>query len=714
MPQYQGVWNLAQQAQALTSQQWVTDPLFENTTLLLQGDNVSGSSQNNVFVDSSTNNFLITRNGNTTQGTFSPFSGPNGYWGNYFNGATSDQFLTLPTAAATAFGGFSGNITTIEFFVYQTATFTPSDSNEIFATNTAVAANGRWYITCGSAATANGPTKVQFYWTTSTSTADLVTTTGTIPANQWTHVAIRVDATTPASSTIDIYINGIRERFTGKNFSSQTLTYDRLRIGGNSTSYLYGYISNLRMVRAVTDSVGYTGSVITVPTSPLTAVSNTRLLTCQSNRFVDNSTNNFAIGVSGSPSVQAFSPFAPQYQYTPTVTGGSGYFDGAGDYLSQTAPGTQAQFGTSNFTVEGWIYVTNTAASQCVFQIYGTTVDILSVYVNGSTGVATLTIRATNQTIVTPATSAGAVPLNTWNHFAVVRDTSTTIKLYLNGVQVINQTVASTTAFNDVQFSGNPTIGAKTNAVGDYYYGYVGSFRITKNQALATGAFTPPSAPVTATSVGWTGANAAGSLTGTVSLLLNFTNAGIYDATLKNNLETLGNAQVSTAVVKYGSGSMFFNGTTGYLASVNPVIPLTGQFTIEAWVNPVNTTLGVIFSQSINATANRTDLSISSGKLVFENNGSTIATSINSIPTNVWTHIAVTRDISNVLRIFINGVLDTAVSFTGSILQTRAYIGARYTAVNFYSGYIDDYRITVGIARYVRNFTPPQVALPRQ
>ena len=49
------------------------DAYFNNTTLLLNTSSTNGA-QNNTFLDSSTNNFTITRNGNTTQGTFTPFS----------------------------------------------------------------------------------------------------------------------------------------------------------------------------------------------------------------------------------------------------------------------------------------------------------------------------------------------------------------------------------------------------------------------------------------------------------------------------------------------------------------------------------------------------------------------------------------------------------------------------------------------------------------
>mgnify|MGYP003349823598 CR=1 FL=1 len=59
------------------------DPQFDYVTLLLNGDGTNGG-QNNTFLDSSTNNFTITRNGNTTQGSFSPYGN---LWSNYFGGS---------------------------------------------------------------------------------------------------------------------------------------------------------------------------------------------------------------------------------------------------------------------------------------------------------------------------------------------------------------------------------------------------------------------------------------------------------------------------------------------------------------------------------------------------------------------------------------------------------------------------------------------------
>lgn len=69
-----------------------TDPYFFYNTLLLPGNGTNGA-QNNTFLDSSTNNFTVTRNGNTTQGTFTPY-GSN--WSNNFGGSTN-YYLTIPS-----------------------------------------------------------------------------------------------------------------------------------------------------------------------------------------------------------------------------------------------------------------------------------------------------------------------------------------------------------------------------------------------------------------------------------------------------------------------------------------------------------------------------------------------------------------------------------------------------------------------------------------
>jgi hypothetical protein len=67
-----------------------------NTSLLTLQNNQSVN--NSVFLDNSTNNFFVTRNGNTTQGTFSPYGGN---WSNYFTGSS---YLNLPSSSALSLG----------------------------------------------------------------------------------------------------------------------------------------------------------------------------------------------------------------------------------------------------------------------------------------------------------------------------------------------------------------------------------------------------------------------------------------------------------------------------------------------------------------------------------------------------------------------------------------------------------------------------------
>ena len=64
--------------------------LFANNVLLIHADGTNNKN-NHTFLDSSDNNFTITRNGNATQGTFSPFSQTG--WSAYFDG--SGDYLSL-------------------------------------------------------------------------------------------------------------------------------------------------------------------------------------------------------------------------------------------------------------------------------------------------------------------------------------------------------------------------------------------------------------------------------------------------------------------------------------------------------------------------------------------------------------------------------------------------------------------------------------------
>ena len=102
-----GIWHTQEMAQFQRDGTWPTpqnftaDPYFQNNTLLLHGDGTNGG-QNNTFLDGSTNALTITQNGNMSQGSFSPYSKPDGTWSNYFN--SSSDYLSTSSNAALTFG----------------------------------------------------------------------------------------------------------------------------------------------------------------------------------------------------------------------------------------------------------------------------------------------------------------------------------------------------------------------------------------------------------------------------------------------------------------------------------------------------------------------------------------------------------------------------------------------------------------------------------
>jgi len=90
-----------------------------------------------------------------------------------------------------------------------------------------------------------------------------------------------------------------------------------------------------------------------------------------------------------------------------------------------------------------------------------------------------------------------------------------------------------------------------------------------------------------------------------------------------------------------------------------------------------------------------------------------------ALSANTWYHLVVTR-VGQIVTVYINGVSIGTYSLTASTtsLMTndiRNVVGINPDLTNQpFNGYIDDLRVTIGVARYTANFTPPKVALPRQ
>jgi hypothetical protein len=643
----------------------LAEPYFNRNVLLLSGDGANNQT-NNTFLDSSANNFTITRNGNTTQGTFSPFSQTG--WGNYFDGATATR-LTMPSNTAFAFGT---GAYTVEAWVYLSAHA---------ATQTTVVDCGSNTGSLNFSVLSTGALSLGVFGVGPT----LSSAGGAVALNTWNHVAVVREST--ASNATKLYVNGTAVA-TGTDAGNYTVTTTP-SIGGLNSSGLTatGYISNVRLVKG---TAVYTSN-FTPSTTPLTAISGTSLLTCQNNRFIDNSTNAFAITRNGDVSVQAFSPFNPTAAWSASTNGGiggSGYFDGSGDYLDIAHNAVLTPAG--DFTIEFWAYPLTASG---IREWYTKGIGI-QFYSNGAAW--GLALSSNNSGTYYINATFGTLIANAWQHVVVTRSGNSYVG-FVNGVATSLGTTSSA-----------PGTGTDALRIGDLsvsggypVFGYMSGVRYVNGTAVyGTSNFTPPTSPPTAVA--------------NTQLLTNFTNAGIYDATSKNDLETVGNAQISTTQSKFGGSSMYFDGTNDGL--IGPSTQLasfgTGDFTVESWVY-LTTISGA--DRYLFTTGNGIDTSLrlyigSTGEVVVYTSFGIRLSSTNPLVVNTWTHVAVRR-YNGTLAVYLNGVQNGTASYSTAIdCNGKISVGSDNNGGSSMIGYLDDFRVTKGIARYTSNFTPPTTA----
>jgi hypothetical protein len=193
-----------------------------------------------------------------------------------------------------------------------------------------------------------------------------------------------------------------------------------------------------------------------------------------------------------------------------------------------------------------------------------------------------------------------------------------------------------------------------------------------------------------------------------------------YASTITNSSGTP--TELNTTTKKYGSGSARFyrNASTSLSVATNSNLDLTGTFTIEGWVyltghpSGLNSICGKWGGSNYSylVTLQSSGSMESTTLVVYFNEGSTgpsFSFSTPTLNTGGWYHIALVRN-GNSLLAFLNG---TQVGSTQSYSGTPATrsgpltIGSAGEDGHHFDGFIDDLRITKGIARYTTTFTPP-------
>jgi hypothetical protein len=649
----------------------VKDQYF-NLVMLLLGTTTTTGTTNNTFQDSSSNNYSITRNGSATQGTFTPFSQMG--WSNYFGGSGNYAVGSAAVIATTT------TTFTVEGWIHPTvAAISSSNVPAIIGDMQPTGATNAWsFGTLASGA-------VAFYWYDGA--AKTVITNGTVSLNQWSHIAISVDA-----NAISIFINGTLQTLTGTTtLTNRTQTSSTVAFGqwSSGTTNLYtGYISNFSVLSGTAKySIAFTPT-----TSPLsTSTTNQTLLFASGNNFSDLNTATTAktFTITGAAAyVQAFSPFAPTSDYSTSLVGGSGYFASAtSDYLSITNA-VPLQFEAGAFTINCWVY---RSVAGVIHSIAG----------KGASNVGwTFQINASNQLVfvdtATSLTSSTTIPAGVWTYVSVTRDVSNVLTLYINAVSVA--TTTSTTNFN----TNTLVIGAD-RLVSNFFNGFISGLEYVKGTAITPSI--PTSPPTTSNSP---------------SLLLNFTNFGVYDATSRNDFITVGTAQSSTANSQFGGSSIYFDGgsqlTYLYRTPFDSDISQLSSFTVECWIYTLTTqSTGqvIIGTRGSGAAGFEFRVNATTNTLSFYNTGGSTLTTTSAITPGTWYYVAAVKN-AGVITMYINGVdaggSGTLAAATPSGLPL--YIGGGNRISSYFQGYIDELRITRNVARTVT--TVPIAPFPTQ
>ena len=190
-----------------------------------------------------------------------------------------------------------------------------------------------------------------------------------------------------------------------------------------------------------------------------------------------------------------------------------------------------------------------------------------------------------------------------------------------------------------------------------------------------------------------------------------------------------GNAQIDTAQFKFGASSLLLDGTGDYLTLPDHAdwTPGAGDYTWEAHVRFNAIASGQNqFVSHYNNTGNQRGWYFSyfqtSAILLFSwtLDGATAVNLSAAWSPSLATqyHVATVRD-GTTMRLFIDGVgvATAAIGASDSIFDSTSalHIGAFQSSgvTGFLNGWIDELRLTKGVARYTANFTPPAAAYPR-
>jgi len=367
--------------------------------------------------------------------------------------------------------------------------------------------------------------------------------------------------------------------------------------------------------------------------------------------------------------------------------GTSAYFDGSGDYLA-IPNANDMSFGTGDFTVELWVNVPDLNRDNFIFGPTNSGDFMIQLNAGGQLYIG-------RHNVNWDGNITHNIQPNTWTHIAITRNQGT-MRFFING-----SIIGSPFTNNNSYVINTLYIGTHPN--GSSFYGYMDEIRITKGTARYISNFSVPAEAFPA-----------------------ILPLSIDSSAYQRRITPYGNAALSNAQSKFGNSSVYFDGSGDYLSVTNSseLNFESEDFTIEFWIylNSIPNNIGVIGKRASEANYAPYIVEIQSGilKLYMSTTGSSWTVnglSTTELSTNTWYHIAFIRS-GSTIKLFLNGIsIGSTTSLSGSLLSNSdpLYIGANSgnpSGASSVDGYLDDLRITKGVARYSSNFSVPVAPAP--
>ena len=394
--------------------------------------------------------------------------------------------------------------------------------------------------------------------------------------------------------------------------------------------------------------------------------------------------------------------------------------DGNGD-LASAADDGDFDFGSGDFTVDGFFRISSLGNNAFFSHWENGDAAGQSFYLVHFNGSNTLRFAYRLTTGIVESSYTWEPSADTFYHIAVVRY-GTTLKVYIDGVAVISDSVSTTSliasedpfrigAFNDAT-TASPTLEWE-------FAGHVDEVRVTKGQARYIANFVPTTSAFEATDAT---AQTQDPYFNSVVLQLSFDGAdeattSTDDSNIENTVNFVNGAELDTAYQKFGTASAKFDGTNDTVSI--PYMEETEfgniDFTIEGWFRSQAAGNQILCSQGNGSNGFWILINPGSNILSFRPYGAVAYDSqmtSQTINQDQWHHFAVSKS-GTTSYLWIDGAGGTTATHNGGLTNdanTAFTIGGYYANSDWFNGHIDEFRFTTGVARYTEAFAAPTAA----